>query len=168
MCSLQYYGFYQVGSPGQWFKACFDTGSSATWVPSAACNSTACEVHTRFYSNESSTFSVSTTCLLCANCLRPLLCIERAAIRSGVNKGLIWDVWVSMQTRGAPFSATYVTGTLTGEVFYDSLTVAGLRLAGQGLGLAEQESLDFAVAQCDGLFVRPISSVHTQSTRRVR
>ena len=70
-----------------------------------------------------------------------------------------------MQTRGASFSATYVTGTLGGEVFYDSLTVAGLNLAGQGLGLAEQESLDFSAAQCDGLFVRPTSSVQTQSTK---
>ena len=94
------------------------------------------------------------------------IAMHRAGVCSGVNKGLEWDLRDVMQTRGAPFAATYVTGTLAGEVFYDSLTVAGQNLAGQGMGLAEQESLDFAVAQCDGLFVRPTSFVHTQCTSK--
>lgn len=55
---MQYYGFYQIGEPGVYFRACFDTGSSATWVPASSCNSTSCDLHLRFNPKDSKTFKV--------------------------------------------------------------------------------------------------------------
>lgn len=42
----------------------------------------------------------------------------------------------------------------------DTLTVGGISLPKQAMGLAEEESLDFALAMCDGLFVRSFLFCH--------
>jgi len=52
--SLQYYGEVSVGNPPQAFTVIFDTGSGHLLVPSATCDSPACEKHRRYYAGNSS------------------------------------------------------------------------------------------------------------------
>jgi len=47
-----------VGTPGDFFRACFDTGSSSTWLPSPTCQAVSCSQHKTFNSAASSTFQV--------------------------------------------------------------------------------------------------------------
>jgi hypothetical protein len=53
--ALQYYGEVSVGTPPQIFTVIFDTGSGHLLVPSAKCESEACNKHTRFWAQNSST-----------------------------------------------------------------------------------------------------------------
>mmetsp|Transcript_5872 Transcript_5872/g.13909 ORF Transcript_5872/g.13909 Transcript_5872/m.13909 type:complete len:491 (-) Transcript_5872:56-1528(-) len=53
--ALQYYGEVAIGTPPQNFKVIFDTGSGHLLVPSAKCDSAACNTHRRFWENRSST-----------------------------------------------------------------------------------------------------------------
>jgi len=53
--ALQYYGEVTVGTPPQRFKIIFDTGSGHLLLPSANCESPACDQHPRFWENRSST-----------------------------------------------------------------------------------------------------------------
>ena len=55
---LQYYGQFSLGTPPQNFTACFDTGSSDTWVSGALCLSPACTSHSRFDPRRSSTYKL--------------------------------------------------------------------------------------------------------------
>ena len=56
--SPQYYGRFSLGTPPQNFTACFDTGSSDTWVSGALCVSPACATHARFDPRRSSTYTL--------------------------------------------------------------------------------------------------------------
>ncbi|XP_078424029.1 nothepsin isoform X1 [Cetorhinus maximus] len=53
----QYYGEISIGTPPQTFTVVFDTGSSNLWVPSAYCISEACQLHQRFQSFFSTSYS---------------------------------------------------------------------------------------------------------------
>ncbi|KAF9432831.1 hypothetical protein BGZ76_010261 [Entomortierella beljakovae] len=52
----EYYGTVQVGTPAQDIKLNFDTGSSDIWFPSTYCQAAACDSHTRFNTEASSTY----------------------------------------------------------------------------------------------------------------
>jgi len=53
----EFTGPVQVGSPGQEQQCIFDTGSSMAWIMSTKCTSEICQMHHRFDSTKSDTFS---------------------------------------------------------------------------------------------------------------
>ena len=52
----QYYGHFQLGTPGQDFSAVFDTGSARLWVPGAECKDEVCQQHHQFARQFSDSF----------------------------------------------------------------------------------------------------------------
>ncbi|GAA5988339.1 hypothetical protein JCM10908_002172 [Rhodotorula pacifica] len=50
-----FYGSLNIGSSGQSFAVNIDTGSADLWVPSASCNSAACNVHAKYDPSKSAT-----------------------------------------------------------------------------------------------------------------
>uniref|UniRef100_A0A3Q3QAB6 Peptidase A1 domain-containing protein n=1 Tax=Monopterus albus TaxID=43700 RepID=A0A3Q3QAB6_MONAL len=51
-----YYGPISIGTPPQSFQVLFDTGSANLWVDSIYCNTQACNAHTKFNPQQSSTY----------------------------------------------------------------------------------------------------------------
>ncbi|XP_038825418.1 gastricsin-like [Salvelinus namaycush] len=54
-----YYGAITIGTPPQSFQVLFDTGSANLWVDSVLCNTQACNTHTKFNPQQSSTYSAN-------------------------------------------------------------------------------------------------------------
>lgn len=54
--NAQFYGEVEIGTPPQYFKVVFDTGSSSLWVQSSECESYSCAQHNGYNSNLSSTY----------------------------------------------------------------------------------------------------------------
>ncbi|XP_010755393.1 gastricsin [Larimichthys crocea] len=54
-----YYGPITIGTPPQSFLVLFDTGSANLWVDSIYCNTQACNAHTKFNPQQSSTYSAN-------------------------------------------------------------------------------------------------------------
>ena len=59
MMCMQYFGVFNVGTPGKQYTGCFDTGSSDVWLPLDTCQSSSCETHDTYSPNASSTYQVS-------------------------------------------------------------------------------------------------------------
>ena len=76
--------------------------------------------------------------------------------KNGASKVL--KILSAIQGMTTPFQYTYGTGDVSGTLFSDTLQVAGITLTSQVMGQATEVSLDFAVATCDGLFVRNLLS----------
>jgi len=55
---VEYFGQVAVGSPPQYFKVVFDTGSGILWVPSHLCTGEACKDHTRLVETTDETLKV--------------------------------------------------------------------------------------------------------------
>jgi saccharopepsin len=55
---VEYFGQVAVGTPPQYFKVVFDTGSGILWVPSHLCRGEACRDHTRLVEDADKTLRV--------------------------------------------------------------------------------------------------------------
>ncbi|KWU43253.1 aspartic protease [Rhodotorula sp. JG-1b] len=53
-----FYGSLKIGSSAQSFSVNIDTGSADLWLPSASCNSAACNAHTKYDPSQSTTSSL--------------------------------------------------------------------------------------------------------------
>ncbi|KIM39982.1 hypothetical protein M413DRAFT_19672 [Hebeloma cylindrosporum] len=72
----------------------------------------------------------------------------------------------SFQDTGAPFSVTYGTGQVSGNIIKDNIAIAGLALDAQTFGVATSESVDFSsnTTPFDGLMGLAQATISQQRT----
>ncbi|ALC37958.1 CG33128, partial [Drosophila busckii] len=112
--NMDYYGVIAIGTPPQYFKVVFDTGSANLWVPSVNCLSSdvACQNHNQYNSSASSTYDAN----------------------------------------GQSFSIQYGTGSLSGFLSTDTVSIEGLTIQSQTFGEAtSQPNGSFTGVPFDGI-----------------
>ena len=123
--NAQYFADISLGTPPQVFKVILDTGSSNLWVPSEKCSSIACYLHSRYASEDSSSYKVNDT----------------------------------------DFSITYGSGSVSGKLSEDVLSLGGLIIENQVFGEATSEpGLTFAFGKFDGILGLGYDSISVQHT----
>uniref|UniRef100_A0A7S0CMU5 Peptidase A1 domain-containing protein n=1 Tax=Amorphochlora amoebiformis TaxID=1561963 RepID=A0A7S0CMU5_9EUKA len=124
----QYYGVISIGTPRQWFRVVFDTGSSNLWVPSVECRSLACAFHNVFDPSESVTFELK------QGSLDP-------SIEDSKGAGLDHNL-----------SIHYGSGSIKGRVVSDVVRIGAATAFSQKFVIAtEEHSPAFTVARFDGI-----------------
>lgn len=126
--NTEYYGEISIGTPGQCFKAMFDTGSSMTWVPGEECTTGGCRNHQKFSCEKSSTCQPTDGAVglkygtgqmngrvvketFCFGCQDDSMCLQQQTFLE------------SIQEPGPTFAAAHFDGLV--GMGYDALAVKG-------------------------------------------
>lgn len=112
-----------------------DSGSADLWVGAENCQS------------EAGGGCVCDTQLLCTNMLFTLPCVQGNHLFLGPQSSN------TFQDTKKPFTVTYGTGSVSGNIIQDDIIVAGLPLKGHTFGVAAIESVEFSddITPFDGL-----------------
>jgi len=167
----QYYGEFALGTPPQAFTACFDTGSSDSWIPGSLCLAPPCATHDKFRPRDSSTYHVRK-----GGGGGHVWKSERAVYSHGRERerGREREAHSALslkqtnkkrpclpppQLRPEPFHLAYGTGRVVGSVATETLTLGTppMSVRDQGFGMIVDTSADFARTSCDGLIVSGLS-----------
>ena len=167
--TLQYFGVLDVGTPGKQFTGCFDTGSADAWLPLSSCTSQACQSHNTFSPDNSSTYSVSYgTQMVFATVViytfdvklhlshtgRRLLRHKSSLHYLAHKEYVSWIYVIIMQASSTQFSIQYATGAVYGNLAYDTVTLGGISIPNQALGVVRQAGKELLQSSCDGIIVR--------------
>jgi len=127
-----YYGPIDIGTPAQRFTVDVDTGSADLWVPAGCSN---CRVR-RFEASYSSTYRPTTQA------------VSVTYVSPGFNSRFPFPssffVW-------ADCKKSQGTGKVSGKVVADTVSIAGLTVAGQAWGAVSNKSDEFSKLPNDGL-----------------
>lgn len=59
-----------------------------------------------------------------------------------------------LQGTSTSFSIQYATGSVSGNVAYDTVNIGGINIPNQALGMVQQAGKELAWSSCDGIIVR--------------
>ena len=150
---VQYYGEIGLGTPEQKFLVVFDTGSSNLWVPSSQCSwfSIACDLHHKYHAGNSATYEVGLNfvVVLCSD--MPTCWKQMSFHKHNVNFAIYF-----VQSNDTVFAIQYGSGSLSGFLSTDKLTLGSLEVQEQTFAEATKEpGLAFVAAKFDGIMVSP-------------
>lgn len=130
----QYYGTIEIGSPPQMFKVIFDTGSSNLWVQSKSCASQGCLQHNGFDHTKSTSFK------------------KHYVKKFGTKLPQV-----------ATFSIKYGTGKISGEFVKEKVSIAGITVPEQIVGLTmNEDGFAFKDVPFEGILGLSLTSTNTQ------